>query len=644
MKRKEEKINSIINKKQIKGGNMLREIKLSKIIVFVLMLTMIATIFVSDTYSRFTTTASGSDTVVVAKWSFEVNGEEIAVTGDAKTIEFGLFDTIYDSDGENEETDVAEGYIAPGTSGNFEFVLQNTSEVKTQYGVEFEVTNENDIPIEYSLDGIEWSNELNNIDYSNKTVLDIGSNTKTIKVYWRWAFEGETDSDTLIGSTAGEATEESEIPNITVKATINAVQVENLEIDELAEKYTLSYYANIQDAIESANNETYGENQTATKYEANAAVYVDENSKLNAILLEDTTLTNEITTSKDMTLNLNGKTLESTDTVAIAVNSGNLTIDGQTEGSKIVTSNTGLTTSTVQVNAGSCTINGGTYETNSTGVGTDANPNSNITVASSATLTMNNAKVSTNDSVGAGIAGVNIASGGEATISNSTIESKSNNALWINGIINDGTMTITNSTIKGLADYKANAAGNNYGSGSMGISNNGTMTLKNCNVYGTHSGIRSTGTLYIDGGTYEAYGHGGIYFGGAGTTSYVKNATVRYCEMADGYIADSVAGTNQAGFYIGGANNVTVYMDNCELYGPYYPAVLRSGGGESNNTLYLSNTNATGYSKYFRNDASNSKGNRIYIGLGNNFDIEATASEENTVETEDDYSTVFPEY
>lgn len=221
MKRREGKINSNINKKQIKGGIMKKENKISKIIVFMLLLTIIAMILVSNTYSKYATNASGSDSVVVAKWSFLVNGEEIAVTGDAKTIEFGLFDTIYDSDGENEETDVAEGFIAPGTSGAFEFELQNTSEVTAQYGIDFEVTNENDIPIEYSLDGENWNTELSDIDFSEDTILNVDSNTEIINIQWRWTFDGNNSEDTELGKLATTDT----VPEITISATVNAIQV-----------------------------------------------------------------------------------------------------------------------------------------------------------------------------------------------------------------------------------------------------------------------------------------------------------------------------------------------------------------------------------------------------------------------------------
>ena len=164
--------------------------RLSKAIAFLVLLTVIAMIFVANTYSKYATNASGSDSVVVAKWSFLVNDEEIAVKGDAKTIDFNLFDTIYDSDGEDEE-DVADGVIAPGTSGSFEFALQNTSEVTAQYAIKLDVDNTK-IPLEFSFDGEEWKNNLTNLMVQD--VLEIGA-SKNVKVMWRWAFGIDTATD-----------------------------------------------------------------------------------------------------------------------------------------------------------------------------------------------------------------------------------------------------------------------------------------------------------------------------------------------------------------------------------------------------------------------------------------------------------------
>lgn len=186
--------------------------KLNKIIVFLLLLTVIAMIFVANTYSKYATNASGSDSVVVAKWSFFVNGKEIAVKGNPETIDFNLFETIYDSDGENEETDVAEGFIAPGTSGAFEFALQNTSEVTAQYAINLTVDN-TDIPLEFSFDAETWTDDLSNLVAQDN--LAIGT-SKNVKVMWRWAFGADTETDISLSE-----------QTVNVSATITAIQVDN---------------------------------------------------------------------------------------------------------------------------------------------------------------------------------------------------------------------------------------------------------------------------------------------------------------------------------------------------------------------------------------------------------------------------------
>lgn len=200
---------------------MKKKINLSTITCFIFLLTMIAMTLVAGTYAKYASTASGADTVVVANWSFKVNGEEIAVEGDKKTIDFGLFHTILDSDG-SKETDVKAGVIAPGTSGSFEFNLENTSDVTAQYSIDFDVKNENSIPIEFSLDGANWSKKLNNITAGAETILPI-KGTKAVTIKWRWVFDGDSTIDTSLGT-------KEKAPTITVKATVNAAQVDHSDV------------------------------------------------------------------------------------------------------------------------------------------------------------------------------------------------------------------------------------------------------------------------------------------------------------------------------------------------------------------------------------------------------------------------------
>ncbi len=410
--------------------------------------------------------------------------------------------------------------------------------------------------------------------------------------------------------------------------------------DELPADTT--YYSDALQAIAVINGSSYEDaTSTTTKNQANVALYVDENDVPNLVILKDTVLDTAIEPSSDMILKLGGKSLTFNSDNGINVTSGDVTIDGTINGSKISLTNDSQKTTLAQVNNGSLTLNGGTYETTANSVGTEAEPNASILVGSNGTLTVDDANITAED-IGSGtVVGILVESGGSAVVSNSDIEVSAFDSLGNDGIRNKGIMTLNNTNVSGYGNYTANAAGTAYATNSRGINNEGIMTLKNCNVYGAHSGIRNPGTLYIDGGTYEGYGHGGIYFAGGSTTSYVKNATVGYTDMKVGY-ADSVAGTNSAGFYIGGADNVVIYMDSCEISGPMYPFVLRSSGGEENNALYISNSNINeDMTKYPRNDGSK---NRIYIGAGNNFAVKDVYVEEYSEETDVDYSTQFPEY
>ena len=126
-----------------------------KFAIIVLALTMIALILVAGTYAKYTSSGSGTDSVKVAKWSFKVGDKDITTATESFT--FDLFKTIKDSDGNANETDVKAGkIIAPGTSGEFSFDVENTSEVNAKYSLSYTVTNDGNIPVEFSVDDGPW--------------------------------------------------------------------------------------------------------------------------------------------------------------------------------------------------------------------------------------------------------------------------------------------------------------------------------------------------------------------------------------------------------------------------------------------------------------------------------------------------------
>ena len=194
---------------------------------------------------------------------------------------------------------------------------------------------------------------------------------------------------------------------------------------------------------------------------------------------------------------------------------------------------------------------------------------------------------------------------------------------------------MSNCDIRAYSNYEYDTK---WTKASQGIYNGtGTIIANNCYVFGTHSGVENSGTMYVNGGTYEGYGHGGFYFLGNGSTSYVRNATIRGCNLPDGY-TDIGGGRNGAGFYIGGGSgndNISVYMDNCNVYGNNkdQAIVLRGSSGEQNNSLYISNsTIPDGYKIRIDNDT-----HKLYIGKGNNFTAEDTNRPSAVVVTDEVY-------
>ena len=190
-------------------------------LVAVLAVTMMFTMcLVGGTFAKYTSSGTGTDTATVAKWSFKVDETDIATTD---TFTFDLFKTIKDSDGINNETEmnpVDGSIIAPGTQGSFDLVLTNASQVTAQYAIDYTVTNNNDIPVKFSVDGgTTWTNDLADVAASDSTKLAANSGTTTIKVQWKWAFDGSDDSfDTALGI-GGNAV-------LTVKAEVTATQVD----------------------------------------------------------------------------------------------------------------------------------------------------------------------------------------------------------------------------------------------------------------------------------------------------------------------------------------------------------------------------------------------------------------------------------
>lgn len=204
------------------------------------------------------------------------------------------------------------------------------------------------------------------------------------------------------------------------------------------------------------------------------------------------------------------------------------------------------------------------------------------------------------------------------------------------GFANNGTANAENTTILADAVYGEALC---YKTTGFAAGSSSNTTLKNCNITGIHSGVSSTGSLSVDGGTYQGVGHGGFYFGGKDKTHQVKNATIRQGNYY-GYTSPDTDSINGAAFYVGGSGDTTgiqVYMDNCTLETTTKQNqifVLRGTDGETNNSVYLSNTTVPdGYKIRIDNDTM-----KLYAGAGTNVTDDKVSLPSAVIHTSEDYS------
>lgn len=198
--------------------------KTVKFMALVLFVTILAIILVSGTYAKYTTSATGSDTATVAKWSIKLGNEDIAKSTE-KTFTIDLFSTITNTDG-SEEKNVKKtdgSLIAPGTMGSFTLLsLKNESEVNAKYNVTYTLANESGVPLEFTTnkdDESSWKSDFTAVNVSNEALATDATAT-TATVYWRWAFTKDTardTSDTTLGTTT---------PTVTLTAKIDVEQAD----------------------------------------------------------------------------------------------------------------------------------------------------------------------------------------------------------------------------------------------------------------------------------------------------------------------------------------------------------------------------------------------------------------------------------
>lgn len=190
--------------------------KFMSLAAVLLVLTLVTACFVGGTFAKYASTATGSDTASVAKWSFKVEGTNI---GTEQTFTMNLFAMP------NDDVKQTDGKIAPGTSGSIVLDFANTSEVNATYNLTLaaEISGVQELPIEYKLDEGAWTSDITTLKITDEPIaMETGTASHTLS--WQWKTDNDT-ADTAIGTAVGDVT-------CMVTATVVAEQVSTDIVDE----------------------------------------------------------------------------------------------------------------------------------------------------------------------------------------------------------------------------------------------------------------------------------------------------------------------------------------------------------------------------------------------------------------------------
>ena len=156
-------------------------------LIIIVSILVLSSFLTGKTFSKYITTVEGSGIGRIAKWSFKVNGQ-------TSTIEkISLIDSA-------EQNKLIDGKIAPGTSGQFEILIDATGcEVGLEYKVEFqnETTKPNNLKFEVENIQVNSIKELESLLVGTIAAND-ETKTKNITVKWYWPYETGQDQNQII--------------------------------------------------------------------------------------------------------------------------------------------------------------------------------------------------------------------------------------------------------------------------------------------------------------------------------------------------------------------------------------------------------------------------------------------------------------
>ncbi len=197
-----------------------------KIALILIAIILIAALAVSLAYSRYFSSISGKGEATVAKWSFKA-------TANGQPVNLGTI-TLGNTRSDNDK--VAEGKVAPGTSGKFTVALDATgTEVALDYTIKFaNVSSPFPTNLKFyatkNADGT-YSDEITNITTQGLTgsieldaTTNIISTIKNVDLYWVWEYQTGADDTAKGQNDKTDTTEGQNAAKITFDVVVTGTQ------------------------------------------------------------------------------------------------------------------------------------------------------------------------------------------------------------------------------------------------------------------------------------------------------------------------------------------------------------------------------------------------------------------------------------
>lgn len=378
-----------------------------------------------------------------------------------------------------------------------------------------------------------------------------------------------------------------------------------------------AFYENFEDAIYDVN---YGEITRNTSVgNATVKVFTADNGAKTVMLLDDVSVDTQIDVTTDMTLVLNGHTINFTTAAAYLNIYANCVINGEVVGSTIRKSVDGNNLRFISVENGSLKMIGGTYHMDGHFTGKLSMIRGTASCESMELLDC--VFVMTNEGASADSQLTKIAQtqGKKLHIKDSTLNLRTAYGETV-AVHTLGEALIENSSITATGDYGAvrgvQLSAESYESDvaskiinstiftdapqdnvdeeayAVGVSSHQVLSCVNTNVTGTHSSLEVRNSTYIYGGLLNGYCHGLYMIPRSGRRVYVKDATLKSGVYTGGYTPGPDDAFSIA--YLGSSefdSNGEAYFDGCTFEGICNETlVIRQGPDEDHkNIMHLSN-------------------------------------------------------